>query len=184
MELTPMQQQYMEIKEAHPKEILFFRLGDFYEMFFKDAEIVSKELGLTLTSRSGDVAKNPMCGIPYHAVDSYLGKLVTKGYRVAIAEQIGDPKAKGLTKREVVKVVTPGTILEESVLKSAQNNYIALVYEQESQLVLAGADISTGECFYCIYNNKVMSFGSFQSEYEDELKGIIDYDLGKNGNED
>lgn len=92
MELTPMQQQYMEIKEAHPKEILFFRLGDFYEMFFKDAEIVSKELGLTLTSRSGDVAKNPMCGIPYHAVDNYLGKLVTKGYRVAIAEQIGEDR--------------------------------------------------------------------------------------------
>ncbi len=165
MELTPMQQQYMEIKEAHPKEILFFRLGDFYEMFFKDAEIVSKELGLTLTSRSGDVAKNPMCGIPYHAVDSYLGKLVTKGYRVAIAEQIGDPKAKGLTKREVVKVVTPGTILEESVLKSAQNNYIALVYEQESQLVLAGADISTGECFYCIYKGTDRQQGLYDELY-------------------
>ena len=165
MELTPMQQQYMEIKEAHPKEILFFRLGDFYEMFFKDAEIVSKELGLTLTSRSGDVAKNPMCGIPYHAVDSYLGKLVTKGYRVAIAEQIGDPKAKGLTKREVVKVVTPGTILEESVLKSAQNNYIALVYEQESQLVLAGADISTGECFYCIYKGADRQQGLYDELY-------------------
>ena len=165
MELTPMQQQYMEIKEAHPKEILFFRLGDFYEMFFKDAEIVSKELGLTLTSRSGDVAKNPMCGIPYHAVDNYLGKLVTKGYRVAIAEQIGDPKAKGLTKREVVKVVTPGTILEESVLKSAQNNYIALVYEQESQLVLAGADISTGECFYCIYKGADRQQGLYDELY-------------------
>ncbi|WP_405741485.1 DNA mismatch repair protein MutS [Anaerovibrio slackiae] len=165
MELTPMQQQYMEIKETHPKEILFFRLGDFYEMFFKDAEIVSKELGLTLTSRSGDVAKNPMCGIPYHAVDNYLGKLVTKGYRVAIAEQIGDPKAKGLTKREVVKVVTPGTILEESVLKSAQNNYIALVYEQESQLVLAGADISTGECFYCIYKGTDRQQGLYDELY-------------------
>ncbi|MGM9539101.1 DNA mismatch repair protein MutS [Anaerovibrio sp.] len=165
MELTPMQQQYMEIKKAHPNEILFFRLGDFYEMFFKDAEVVSKELGLTLTSRSGDVDKNPMCGIPYHAVDSYLGKLVTKGYRVAIAEQIGDPKAKGLTKREVVKVVTPGTILEESVLKSAQNNYIALVYEQEGQLVLAGADISTGECFYCIYTGADRRQGLYDELY-------------------
>ena len=151
MELTPMQKQYMEIKQKHPKEILFFRLGDFYEMFFEDAAVVSRELGLTLTSRSGDVNKNPMCGVPYHAVDGYLAKLVAKGYRVAIAEQIGDPKAKGLTKREVVKVVTPGTILEEGALKSAQNNYIALIYEQDKELVLAGADISTGECFYGIY---------------------------------
>lgn len=151
MELTPMQKQYMEIKQQHPQEILFFRLGDFYEMFFEDAAVVSRELGLTLTSRSGDVNKNPMCGVPYHAVDGYLAKLVAKGYRVAIAEQIGDPKAKGLTKREVVKVVTPGTILEEGALKSAQNNYIALIYEQDKELVLAGADISTGECFYGIY---------------------------------
>ena len=151
MELTPMQKQYMEIKQKHPQEILFFRLGDFYEMFFEDAAVVSRELGLTLTSRSGDVNKNPMCGVPYHAVDGYLAKLVAKGYRVAIAEQIGDPKAKGLTKREVVKVVTPGTILEEGALKSAQNNYIALIYEQDKELVLAGADISTGECFYGIY---------------------------------
>ena len=126
-------------------------MGDFYEMFFEDAAVVSRELGLTLTSRSGDVNKNPMCGVPYHAVDGYLAKLVAKGYRVAIAEQIGDPKAKGLTKREVVKVVTPGTILEEGALKSAQNNYIALIYEQDKELVLAGADISTGECFYGIY---------------------------------
>ena len=151
MELTPMQKQYMEIKAQYPQEILFFRLGDFYEMFFEDAVVVSRELGLTLTSRSGDVNKNPMCGVPYHAVDGYLAKLVSKGYRVAIAEQIGDPKAKGLTQRQVVKVVTPGTILEESVLKSAQNNYIALIYQSPDALVLAGADISTGECFYGIY---------------------------------
>ncbi len=151
MELTPMQKQYMEIKAQYPQEILFFRLGDFYEMFFEDAVVVSRELGLTLTSRSGDVNKNPMCGVPYHAVDGYLAKLVSKGYRVAIAEQIGDPKAKGLTQRQVVKVVTPGTILEESALKSAQNNYIALIYQSPDALVLAGADISTGECFYGIY---------------------------------
>lgn len=119
MELTPMQKQYMEIKQKHPKEILFFRLGDFYEMFFEDAAVVSRELGLTLTSRSGDVNKNPMCGVPYHAVDGYLAKLVAKGYRVAIAEQIGDPKAKGLTKREVVKVVTPGTIFGGGSLESS-----------------------------------------------------------------
>ncbi len=168
MELTPMQKQYMEIKEQHPNEILFFRLGDFYEMFFEDAVVTSRELGLTLTSRSGDMDKNPMCGVPYHAVDGYLAKLVSKGYRVAIAEQIGDPKAKGLTKREVVKVVTPGTILEESALKSAQNNYIALVSESSDTLVLAGADISTGECFYGIYTGN------------DRLQGLCDelYRLG------
>ncbi|MCR5176473.1 MAG: DNA mismatch repair protein MutS [Anaerovibrio sp.] len=152
MELTPMMQQYLAVKEQHPDEILFFRLGDFYEMFFDDAVTASKELGLTLTSRSGDVKKNPMCGIPYHAAESYITKMVNKGYKIAIAEQIGDPKAKGLTKREVIKVITPGTILEESALQSANNNYIALIYEVEGEIVLAGADISTGECFYGVYS--------------------------------
>ena len=125
MELTPMMQQYIDVKQQHPDEILFFRLGDFYEMFFEDAVTASRELGLTLTSRSGDTEKNPMCGIPYHAAESYITKMVNKGYKIAIAEQIGDPKAKGLTKREVIKVITPGTILEESALQSANNNYIA-----------------------------------------------------------
>lgn len=194
MELTPMQKQYKEIKDAYPNEIIFFRLGDFYEMFFEDAVVVSRELGLTLTSRSGDMEKNPMCGVPYHAVDSYLGKLVAKGYRVAIAEQIGDPKAKGLTKREVIKVVTPGTILEEGALKSAQNNYIALVYEAEGKLVLAGADISTGECFYGIYSGADRLQGLCDELYRlmmsellllgevsccDELKAFIDLRMKK-----
>ena len=151
MELTPMMQQYIDVKQQHPDEILFFRLGDFYEMFFEDAVTASRELGLTLTSRSGDTEKNPMCGIPYHAAESYITKMVNKGYKIAIAEQIGDPKAKGLTKREVIKVITPGTILEESALQSANNNYIALVYELNEEVVLAGADISTGECFYGVY---------------------------------
>ena len=151
MELTPMMQQYQATKNQHPDEILFFRLGDFYEMFFEDAKLVSRELGLTLTSRSGNKDKAPMCGIPYHAAETYINKLINKGYKVAIAEQIGDPKAKGLTKREVIKIITPGTVLSESALQSAQNNYIALLYEHEEQIVLAGADISTGECFYGIY---------------------------------
>ena len=151
MELTPMMQQYIDVKQQHPDEILFFRLGDFYEMFFEDAVTASRELGLTLTSRSGDTEKNPMCGIPYHAAESYITKMVNKGYKIAIAEQIGDPKAKGLTKREVIKVITPGTILVESALQSANNNYIALVYELNEEVVLAGADISTGECFYGVY---------------------------------
>lgn len=173
MELTPMQQQYMEVKQAHPGEILFFRLGDFYEMFFEDAVVASRELGLTLTSRSGDVKKNPMCGIPYHAVDNYLTKLVNKGYKVAIAEQIGDPKAKGLTKREVIKVVTPGTILEESALQSAQNNYLALVYEAGETVLLAGADISTGECFYGIYTGQDRCQGLYDELYRLMMPELI-----------
>ena len=153
MELTPMMQQYQATKAQHPGEILFFRLGDFYEMFFDDARLVSEELGLTLTSRSGNKDKAPMCGIPYHAAESYINRLIAKGYKVAIAEQIGDPKAKGLTKREVIKIVTPGTVLSESALTDASNNYIALLYEPAAAetVVLAGADISTGECFYGIY---------------------------------
>ena len=151
MELTPMMQQYLSAKEQNPDAILFFRAGDFYEMFFDDAKLVAKELGLTLTSRSGDKDKAPMSGVPYHAVEQYVNKLIAKGYKVAIAEQIGDPKAKGLTKREVVKVVTPGTVLSESVLQDASNNYIALLHERAEEIVLAGADISTGECFYGCY---------------------------------
>ncbi len=150
-ELTPMMKQYLETKEQNPDAILFFRLGDFYEMFFDDARLVSKELGLTLTSRSGDVGNAPMCGIPYHAAESYVAKLIARGYRVAIAEQIGDPKAPGLTKREVIKIVTPGTVLSENALPKAQNNYIALLAEAEDAIALAGADISTGECFYGVY---------------------------------
>lgn len=153
-ELTPMMQQYLESKRQYPDAILFFRLGDFYEMFFEDAVTASRELNLTLTSRSGDVSRNPMCGVPYHAAENYVTKLINKGYKVAIAEQIGDPKAKGLTKREVIKVVTPGTILSDNALVSAQNNYIALVYEEAGDIYLAGADISTGECFYCIYRGE------------------------------
>ena len=131
---------------------MFFRLGDFYEMFFDDAKLAAKELGLTLTSRSGNKDKTPMCGVPYHAAETYINKLVSRGYKVAIAEQIGDPKAKGLTKREIIKIITPGTVLSEAALKDAQNNYIALVYEKAAQIILAGADISTGECFYGIYD--------------------------------
>ena len=164
MELTPMMQQYLATKEQHPEAILFFRLGDFYEMFFDDARIVSKELSLTLTSRSGDTDKSPMCGVPYHAAEGYINKLVSRGYKVAIAEQIGDPKAKGLTKREVIKIITPGTVLSESALKDAANNYIALVYEKGEAIILAGADISTGECFYGIYDG-----GSREQMLYDEL---------------
>ena len=152
MKLTPMMQQYQTVKNAHPDQILFFRLGDFYEMFLDDAILVSKELELTLTKRSTAGDGIPMCGVPYHAAESYINKLVNKGYKVAICEQIGDPKAKGLTKREVIKIITPGTVMNESALTSSKNNYIALIYEENHAIYLAGADISTGECFYSIYD--------------------------------
>lgn len=152
MKLTPMMQQYQAVKNAHPDQILFFRLGDFYEMFLDDAILVSKELELTLTKRSTAGDGIPMCGVPYHAAESYINKLVNKGYKVAICEQIGDPKAKGLTKREVIKIITPGTVMNESALTSSNNNYIALIYEENHAIYLAGADISTGECFYSIYD--------------------------------
>lgn len=152
MKLTPMMQQYQAVKNAHPDQILFFRLGDFYEMFLDDAILVSKELELTLTKRSTAGDGIPMCGVPYHAAESYINKLVNKGYKVAICEQIGDPKAKGLTKREVIKIITPGTVMNESALTSNKNNYIALIYEENHAIYLAGADISTGECFYSIYD--------------------------------
>ncbi|MBR3622947.1 MAG: DNA mismatch repair protein MutS, partial [Selenomonadaceae bacterium] len=149
--LTPMMEQYFEAKKKHPEAILFFRLGDFYEMFFDDAKIASSELNLTLTGRAGVGDKTPMCGVPYMSVDSYIEKLVKKGYKVAIAEQIGDPKAKGLTRREITRVVTPGTLISEGDLSDAKNNYIALILEDMEAKALAGCDLSTGECFYGVY---------------------------------
>ena len=125
-ELTPMMQQYMETKEQYKDCILFYRLGDFYEMFFEDAQIASRELELTLTGKScGQEERAPMCGVPYHAVESYLNKMVSKGYKVAICEQMEDPKlAKGIVKREVVRIVTPGTNLNVQALEETKNNFI------------------------------------------------------------
>ncbi|MCI6171339.1 MAG: DNA mismatch repair protein MutS [Selenomonas bovis] len=168
-----MMQQYQATKQQHPDEILFFRLGDFYEMFFEDAELAARELGLTLTSRSGNKDKAPMCGVPYHAAESYINKLIHKGYKVAIAEQIGDPKAKGLTKREVIKIVTPGTVLSESVLTDAANNYIALLYERGERILLAGADISTGECFYGIYTGGSRLQTLFDELYRRQVSELL-----------
>jgi DNA mismatch repair protein MutS len=126
-----MMEQYREVKKQHPQDLLMFRLGDFYELFFDDAELAARELEITLTSReAGNNVRVPMCGVPYHAVDGYLTRLIAKGYRVAICEQMEDPRqAKGIVKREVVRVVTPGTILSETALTEHGNNYIALIYE-------------------------------------------------------
>ena len=148
--LTPMMEQYLKAKKQNQDALLFFRLGDFFEMFFEDAQTASAELGLTLTQRQ----TTPMCGVPAHAVENYLQKLVNKGYRVAIVDQVGDPKAKGLTDRELTKIVTPGTILTDDFLADANNNYLALIYEIKGEIALAGADVSTGEIFYCLYEGK------------------------------
>ncbi|MDO4512547.1 MAG: DNA mismatch repair protein MutS [Lachnospiraceae bacterium] len=149
LEVTPMMQQYLKTKEEYPDCILFYRLGDFYEMFFEDAKIVSKELELTLTGKScGLEERAPMCGVPYHAVDTYLSKLVSKGYKVAICEQVEDPKlAKGIVKREVIRVVTPGTNLNIQSLEETKNNYLMSVAYLENSIGLSIADVLTGDYY-------------------------------------
>lgn len=145
---TPMVQQYMAVKQEHQNELLFFRLGDFYEMFFEDAITASRELNLTLTKRAGGSKGSiPMCGVPYHSVDGYIAKLIKKGYRIAICEQVEDPKmAKGIVERKVIKIITPGTALNEQLLEDKHNRYLVLLLEGGDELCLAAADVSTGEC--------------------------------------
>ena len=150
-ELTPMMRQYMEIKEQNPDSILFFRLGDFYEMFGPDARTASRELDLALTTRDKDKTKSfddkiPMCGIPYHASDAYIARLIAKGYKVAICEQTEDPAAaKGLVKRDIIRVVTPGTVIDESCLSAERSNYLCGVYLDDTGAGLCACDISTGK---------------------------------------
>ncbi len=146
-ELSPMMQHYLQTKEEYPDCILFYRLGDFYEMFFEDAKLVSRELELTLTGKQcGLPERAPMCGVPYHAVDSYLTRLVANGHKVAICEQIEDPKtARGMVKRAVIRVVTPGTNLDMESLEEGRNNYIFCIHYDGGSAGIAAADISTGE---------------------------------------
>ncbi len=146
-QLSPMMQQYMETKKQYPGCILFYRLGDFYEMFFEDAKTVSRELELTLTGKEcGLKERAPMCGVPYHALDAYLSRLVQKGYKVAIAEQMEDPRqAKGLVKREVIRIVTPGTLLDSQALDETKNNYLMCIVYMAKAFGLAVTDITTGE---------------------------------------
>ena len=148
-ELTPMMQQYMETKAQYKDCILFYRLGDFYEMFFEDAITVTKELEITLTGKNcGLEERAPMCGVPYHSVEGYLNRLVQKGYKVAICEQVEDPKlAKGIVKREVVRIVTPGTNLNTQALDASKNNYIMCIVYMDDQYGLAVADVTTGDYF-------------------------------------
>lgn len=147
-EFTPMMQQYIECKENYPDAIVFFRIGDFYEMFFEDAYIASRELEIALTGKdAGYKERVPMCGIPFHAYSGYAEKLISKGYKVAIVEQVGDPsQAKGLVKRDVVKIITPGTITEAG-LNEKENNFLAAIYETDARYTLAYADVSTGQMY-------------------------------------
>ncbi|MEE3498554.1 MAG: DNA mismatch repair protein MutS [Ruminococcus bromii] len=148
-ELSPMMKQYFKIKEENKDSILFFRLGDFYEMFYDDAKLASKELELTLTGRDcGQEERAPMCGVPFHSCEGYIARLVAKGYKVAICEQTEDPaKAKGLVKRDIIRVITPGTVLEQSMLDEGKNNYICCMFSKDKKLGLCFCDISTGELY-------------------------------------
>jgi len=154
-DFSPMMQQYWAIKEKHKEHILFFRLGDFYEMFFDDAILASKELELVLTGRDcGQEERAPMCGVPHHAHEAYIAKLIEKGYKVAICEQVEDPAlAKGIVNREVIRVITPGTIIESSMLIEEKNNYIASIFYKKDEIGLCFADVSTGTIHVTSINN-------------------------------
>ena len=147
-EITPMMQQYLDIKAQNPDSILFFRLGDFYEMFNEDAKLVSKELDLTLTTRDRNKPAEervPMCGVPYHSCDGSISRLIAKGYKVAICEQTEDPAAaKGLVKRDIIRVVTPGTV-DAAMLEGNQANYICGIYIDGDHAGLCFCDITTGK---------------------------------------
>ncbi len=198
-ELTPMMQQYRTVKERNPDCILFFRLGDFYEMFDEDARIASRELDLTLTSR--DHAKDkapedkvPMCGVPFHSSESYIARLVQKGYKVAICEQMEDPAlAKGLVKRDIIRIVTPGTVTESSMLDESKNNYYACVYGENGAYGAAFCDISTGAFSATVFSgsdaeeavcNELGSFSPTElllggdAETSDEIKAVASARLG------
>lgn len=147
MAISPMMQQYLDIKKQYPNAILFFRLGDFYEMFYEDAKLVSRELDLTLTGKQcGEAERAPMCGVPYHSSEIYIAKLTDKGYSVVICEQVEDPAtAKGLVRRDVVRVVTPGTVTDMTQLSEEKNNFLASVYISDPHAAICFSDVSTGE---------------------------------------
>ena len=161
--ISPMMQQYLEIKDKYKDCVLFFRLGDFYEMFFDDAIVVSKTLELTLTGRDcGLEERAPMCGVPYHAADTYIKELIDRGFKVAVCEQLTDPaESKGIVVRDVIRVVTPGTLIESSMLDEGKNNYVcSIFYDQAEQTCgVASADISTGEAFLSFFEGKDLEAG-------------------------
>ena len=166
-ELSPMMQSYLEKKAEYPDSILFYRLGDFYEMFYEDAILASRELEITLTGRAcGTAEKAPMCGVPYHAVDTYLSRLIAKGYKVAICEQLEDAKqAKGIVKRDVIRVVTPGTVIENNMLEEKRNNYIMAIVKKGIHYGIAICDISTGEFYATEIKLSENNFEKLLDEY-------------------
>ncbi len=167
-EITPMMQQYLDIKAQNPDSILFFRLGDFYEMFNEDAKLVSKELDLTLTTRDRNKPpeqRTPMCGVPYHSADSYIARLIAKGYKIAICEQTEDPaQARGLVDRDIIRVVTPGTAMSSSMLEDSRNNYICAVCAGSAAFGLCLCDISTGEVYASSFPAGEEGLGHLQNE--------------------
>ena len=167
MALSPMMRQYVETKEKYKDSILFFRVGDFYEMFFDDAKLISRELELVLTGKDcGLEERAPMCGIPYHAASNYISRLINKGYKVAICEQVEDPStAKGLVKRDVIKVITPGTYIDNSIETEASNTYVVAILEEDNKIGIALSDISTGEF-------KTTTFTNLKTTLLDELTKI------------
>ena len=187
--LTPMMKQYMEVKEQYPDYVLMYRLGDFYECFFEDAVVASKVLDLVLTGREcGDGKRAAMCGVPFHKADVFVGKLVENGYKVGICEQVEDPKqAVGLVKREVIRVVTPGTVTDAELLREGQNNFLASIYFSKEGAGLCFADISTGVVFttYIDANDTVQRLKNELSAYNpseaiinssaDECAEIVDF---------
>ena len=156
--MTPMMEQYFQIKNKYKDFLLFYRLGDFYEMFFDDAILASRELELTLTGRDcGEEERAPMCGVPYHSAESYIGRLIEKGYKVAICEQMEDPSlAKGLVRRDVTRVITPGTLIESNLLTESQNNYLCAIYYDAEEIGVCFADVSTGQAFATAFSGKEM----------------------------
>ena len=167
-EITPMMQQYLDIKAQNPDSILFFRLGDFYEMFNEDAKLVSKELDLTLTTRDRNKPaeeRTPMCGVPYHSADSYIARLIAKGYKIAICEQTEDPAlAKGLVDRDIIRVVTPGTAMSSAMLEDSRNNYICSIYGDSATYGLCLCDISTGEVYASSFSADGEGLGHLRNE--------------------
>ena len=190
MGISPMMKQYFEIKEEYKDCLLFYRVGDFYEMFYDDAKKASKICDLTLTGKDcGEEERAPMCGVPYHSAEGYIGKLINAGYKVAICEQVEDPKsAKGLVKRDVIRVVTPGTLIEAGLLTECNNNYICCAYISEASSGLATADVSTGELYVtffdgtdhldklydemCVYAPREAIFNKTKNEIHSVINGL------------
>lgn len=172
--LSPMMMQYFKIKNEYADTILFFRLGDFYEMFFDDAKIAAQELDLVLTGRDcGQEERAPMCGVPFHSADSYIAKLVSRGYKVAICEQMEDPAtAKGIVKRDVIRIITPGTVIEGNMLEDGANNYLCSVFSGEKELGVCFADVSTGE-----FHITVLSGDDVQSKLLNQLSAYSPKEL-------